>query len=250
MEHIWIPDTQTKPDSKNNHLEAAGNYIVEKQPDVIILGGDHWDMPSLSYYDKGTKKIEGARYQDDIDAGNEAIEVLLKPINDYNKRRRKKYKPRKVFVFGNHEDRIARYVNAVPALFGKLSYDDLNLEGWETYRFLQPVDIDGILYCHYFVNMASLKKAVIGGAIENKLRLIGQSFTMGHQQTLQMGLRYLNNGKCQRGLVAGAFYQHNEDYMGIQGNHHFRGCIYKHEVKDGNYDIMELSMRYLLEKWV
>jgi hypothetical protein len=90
---------------------------------------------------------------------------------------------------------------------------------------------------------------VIGGTIENKLKHIGQSFTMGHQQTLQMGIRYLNNGKALRGLVVGAFYQHQEDYMGPQGNHHFRGCIMKHEVEDGNYNIMELSLAYLLKRW-
>lgn len=255
VEHFVIPDTQVKPGVPINHLEAAGNYIVDKKPDVLIHLGDHWDMHSLSIYDKGTKKGEGVNYQEDIDSGQEGMQALLAPINRYNDRRRKYkeklYKPKMVFCLGNHEQRIERYTNANPELIGKCTYADFELEksGWEVYDFLDPVDVHGILYCHYFVNPSSLKKNVLGGNVDNKLRHIGQSFTMGHQQTLQIGLRYLNNGTCQRGLVCGSFYQHEEDYMGHQGNHHYRGCLYKHEVKNGNYCLMELSLDYLLAEW-
>ncbi len=254
-EHMVIPDTQVKPGTPINHLRAAGNYVVSKKPDVVIFLGDHWDMHSLSSYDKGTKKAEGARYQDDIDSGIAAMEAFLEPLWAYNKaqRRNKKsqYKPRMVFCLGNHEERIMRHVNANPELAGKCSYDDLRLEemGFEVYDYQQPVEIDGILYCHNFVNTSSLSKSIIGGTIENKMKNIGQSFTMGHQQVLQSGIRYLNSGRVIRGLVAGAFYQHDEGYMGYQGNHHFRGCIYKHEVNNGNYNLMELSMDYLIRRW-
>lgn len=254
--HFIIPDTQVKPGVPINHLTAAGNYVIAKKPDVIIHLGDHFDMHSLSTYDKGTKKAEGATYQKDIDAGIMAMDAFLAPIRAYNKMRKRnkksQYKPRMVFLLGNHEQRIMRHVNANPNLDGKLSYADLKLEkmGWEVHDYQKPVDIDGVLYSHNFVNTASLTKGIIGGTIENKLKHIGQSFTMGHQQTLQTGLRYLNNGKCQRGLVCGAFYQHDEEYMGYQGNHHFRGCIMKHEVKDGNYAVMELTLDYLLREWL
>lgn len=253
IKHFVIPDTQVKKGDPVNHLRAAGNYIVAKKPDTLIHLGDHWDMPSLSYYDIGTIKIEGARYQDDIEAGIKGMEALMSPIKEYNhgKRKRDRYNPRLVFLHGNHEDRITRAINADPKWEGKINLSDLQLEemGWEVYGYQQPVEIDGILYCHNFVNMSSLKKSIIGGTIENKLKHIGQSFTMGHQQILQMGIRYLNNGKAQRGLVVGAFYQHQEDYMTPQGNHHFRGCIMCHEVKDGNYNIMELSLEYLIKRW-
>lgn len=253
MKHFIIPDTQTKPDVPIDHLRCAGNYAVAKKPDTIIHLGDHWDMPSLSHYDIGTIKHEGARYQDDIEAGILGLETFQAPIDEFNYRRRgrNRYNPRKIFLLGNHEYRIPRAVNNDPKWEGKISIDDLGLEemGWEVYDYQEPVDVDGILYCHNFVNTASLRKNIIGGTIENKLKHIGQSFTMGHQQTLQTGIRYLNNGKAQRGLVVGAFYQHDEDYMGYQGNHHFRGCIMKHEVENGNYNIMEVSLAYLLKEY-
>jgi hypothetical protein len=53
-----------------------------------------------------------------------------------------------------------------------------------------------------------------------------------------------------RGLIVGSFYQHDEEYKGYQGNNHWRGCIMKHEVKDGNYCLLELSLNYLLRGWL
>ena len=62
---------------------------VDKKPDVIIQAGDFADMHSLSSYDVGKKAGEGARYQDDIAVAKEAMSILLAPLNEYNKQRRK-----------------------------------------------------------------------------------------------------------------------------------------------------------------
>lgn len=254
MRHFVIPDTQVRKGVDLDHLEAAGNYIVDKKPEVIIHLGDHWDMHSLSSYDRGTKKAEGARYQDDIEAGIEGMTTLLSPINKYNKRRRKQklkqYKPRQVFLIGNHEQRIERHVNACPELEGKLSYNDFELDkfGWEVYDFLQPVEINGVYYAHYFYNPNTGRP--YGGKCSTRLNNIGFSFTMGHQQGRDEAEKPLANGKTLRGLIVGSFYQHEEDYKGPQGNNHWRGCVMKNEVKDGNYCLMELSLDYLRNQWL
>lgn len=252
-EHLVIPDTQVKEGVATDHLTALGNYTVDKKPDVIIHLGDHFDMPSLSSYDRGTKKAEGKTYQQDIDAGIRGMKAFLAPINDYNAKRRKnkekQYKPRMVFCIGNHEQRIERHVNANPELFGKCSYEDFKLKemGWEVYDFLEMVEIDGITYSHYFANPNTGRPW--GGMARTKLNNIGFSFTMGHQQGKDLAEKHLANGQALRACVVGSFYQHDEEYKGYQGNHHFRGCIYKHEVANGDYGIMELSMEYLLRRW-
>lgn len=254
MKHFIIPDTQVKPGVPTDHLEAAGNWCATKRPDVIIHLGDHWDMPSLSHYDAGTLKNEGARYVDDIKAGNDALDIFLAPIRQYNMKRKankkKLYNPRMVFLMGNHEYRIERAVSKDPKMQGVMGYHHFDLKDWEVYPYQQPVNIDGVLYCHNFVNMESLKKSVIGGTIENKMRKIGQSFVMGHQQTYQVGYHQYNTGRVIRGIVAGSFYQHLEDYMGHQGNNHWRGCLHLNEVRDGDYGLLELSIDYLKDKWL
>jgi len=253
-EHFVIPDAQVKPGVPTDHLRAAGNYIVAKKPDVVICLGDFWDMPSLSSYDKGKKSYEGRRYKADIEAGRQGMQQLLGPLMAYNKRRRQnkkqQYLPRLVFLLGNHEQRIERVIESDPILEGTIGYQDFKLEelGWEVHDFREPVEIDGIVYSHYFYNPNSGNPW--GGKCSTKLNNIGFTFTMGHQQGLDIAMKHLANGTTLRGLVAGSFYQHEENYKGPQANNHFQGCIYKHEVKDGNYNLMELSLDYLMENWL
>lgn len=259
--HLVIPDTQIKPGVPLDHLRWIGQYIVDRKPDVVVHLGDHWDFPSLSAYDKGKKAMEGRRYSDDVDAGNEAMAVLNEPLQVFQaeqlregRRRRKPaqlYTPRKVLLRGNHEDRLRRAIEDDAKLDGVVSFDSLESPGWEVYDFLQPVFIDGVGYSHYWANPMTGRP--LGGMMETRLKNIGHSFTAGHQQTLQTGMRFIHgpDGPVQqRGLVAGACYLHHEDYLGPQGNAHWRGVIVKHEVDGhGGYDLMEVSLDYLCRKY-
>ena len=257
---MMIPDCQVKKGVPLNHLNALGNYIVAKQPDVLVNIGDFADMKSLSSYDKaGSKNSENGRVRDDFDAAIEAMEVFMAPIYAYNKGKHKKkqYNPRMEFCLGNHEDRITRAIEDNPRHFeGIISLDHLQYEsfGWNVNPFLDVITIGGVNFSHYFINPKSLKKNVLGGTCESKLTNLGGSFAMGHQQTLQIGMipKLTDNGKFKmiQGLVAGAFYQHDEGYMGPQGNpSHWRGAVMMNDVRDGMYDIMPLSMNYLLDNW-
>lgn len=254
-EHVFIPDTQVRPGVDTDHLKAAGNYIADKHPDVIVHVGDHWDMPSLSTYEeKGSKYFHDKNYQEDVLAGNEAMARLRAPIdreiNRISNNKKKKWEPRMVLLQGNHEYRIVRAQHADPVLAGALSLDHLDTYGWEVHPYLKPVEIDGILYCHLFQNPQSLTRGNLSGSMTNRLNKIKQSFSQGHQQILDWGMQYTSSGRRILGLVAGAFYSHEEEYMGPQGTNYWRGMVYKHEVKDGEYDPMMLSLNYLVRSWL
>ena len=244
--HFVIPDTQIKPGVPTKHLEWIGRYILDRKPNVIIHLGDHWDMPSLSSYDQGKLQFEGRRYQDDIDAGNLAFKLLTKYIDRYNQRRIVKYTPRKVFLLGNHEDRISRTVEENALYKGKISLNDLDTGDWEVHDYLKPVEIDGVTYAHYFYNPMSGRP--YGGQAITRLKTISYSFTMGHQQTLDYAIRFAGN-RSQHGLVVGACYLHTEDYKGPQGNWHWRGVVVKHNVHDGQYNPMFVDLDYLCRRY-
>jgi hypothetical protein len=254
--HVFIPDSQIKPEVPTDSLRWIGNYIVEKfadRPNVkIIHAGDFADMPSLSIYDKGTKQMEGRTYQADIDAVIEGWDILNEPIDKYNTVKRNKkekvWTPDKYITLGNHEDRITRAINYNPQLEGVLSLDKLELSryGWNVVPFLQPIWLDGVCYAHYFYNPMTSKP--YGGAIETRLKNIGHSFSQGHQQVLLYGLRTVSKG-TQHGLVAGSSYLHPEAYLGPQANSHWRGIVVKHQVKDGSYDPMFVSLEYLCQRY-
>ena len=250
--HIIIPDTQCKPGVDLMHLAWIGDYIADKRPDVIVHLGDHWDMPSLSSYDKGKLKFQGRRYNEDIEAGNHAMKLFWQPIlelqEDQRRNKKKIYDPRFVFLMGNHEERIETAIQQSPEMLqGTIGFEDLDLLGWEVHKFLHPVEIDGVQYAHYFYNPMSGHPW--GGMTSTMLKNIGFSFTMGHRQGKNQAERHLADGTVQRGLVVGSYYSHDEEYKGPQANYHWRGIIVKHEVRDGNYDLMEVSLDFLRTRY-
>jgi hypothetical protein len=248
--HLVIPDTQVKPGAPTAHLCWIGQYIVDRKPDTIVHLGDHWDMASLSSYDKGKRAMEGRRYRADVDAGNAGLAMIDAPLARHNalakRYHEKQYKPRKVLLRGNHEFRIIRATELDAALDGTIGYHDLESPGWEVHDFLEPVEIDGVVYAHYFYQPMSGRP--FAGTIENRLKHVGHTFTMGHQQTLLYGVRFVRD-RSQHGLVAGSCYLHDEDYKGPQGNAHWRGLIVKHEVEGGSYDPMFVSLDYLCRRY-
>jgi hypothetical protein len=253
--HFVIPDTQVTPESNLAHLAWIGQYLVDqfsdKDVDVIHLG-DHWDMPSLSSYDRGKRAMEGRRYVDDIEAGNRGIDILMKPLEDHQLRRRvmkhKVWDPGKHYLDGNHDDRITRATEDDAVLDGALTLEDRNLakHGFQVHPFLEVVDLDGIKYAHYFVNNASGRP--LSGMIETRIKNVGCSFTMGHQQGLKMGMLETISGR-RRGLIAGSCYLDDMDYRGPQGRSEWRGIIICHEVSDGDYCLMEVSLAWLCQKY-
>lgn len=253
--HIIIPDTQAKEGVPTDHLKWIGQYIVDEfhdKPVKIIHLGDHADMPSLSMYDKGKRSMEGRRYVIDIEAANSAWAILNKAMDDFNANRRKTkhaaWKPERYILLGNHEDRINRAVEGDAQLEDVISTDDLNYArtGWNVIPFKEILWLDGVGYSHFFYNPMTGKP--FGGNVESRLKTIGHSFTMGHQQTLMYGLRFVA-GQSQHGLVAGACYLHDEDYKGPQGNAHFRGIVVCYEVENGSYCPLFVSLDYLCRRY-
>ena len=255
--HLVIPDLQITPESNTANVEWFGKYAYDlftKRPErcVIVSIGDWHDMKSLSSYDKpGSKNAEGQRIQADLDCGNDAIDRLSDYLDKADKVRAEKgwSKIQRHFCFGNHEDRLFRLVRddvRFEGVFGEHSFR-WKKRGWKTHSFLEVTFIDGIAYSHYFYNPMT-GRPYSGNNIELRLKTIGCSFTMGHQQIHLTGIRQTISG-IQRGLVSGRAYLDSEDYIGPQGNGEWAGIIVKNEVRDGNYDIMEVSLGYLCAKY-
>jgi hypothetical protein len=250
--HLVIPDCQIRPGDDLDFLERIGNFIVDKQPDVIVNIGDFADMPSLSSYDVGKKAFEGRRYKADIEAAREGMSRLVKPIQEHNERQRKngkkQYKPRMVLTYGNHCDRINRAVNSDPKLDGTIGLSDLGYGsyGWETHDFLEVVVIDGVAYSHYFVTGTAGRPASSAQVLLNRKHM---SCVAGHQQGRQAASAYRADGKRITAIIAGSCYEHNEDYMGPQGNNHWRGLLMLHEVHEGEFDELYVSLNYLERKY-
>ena len=225
---------------------------MEKKPDVIVCIGDFADLPSLSMYDVGKKQFEGRRYKLDVEYAKKAMMHLLAPLWAFNSKakvnKEKIYRPRMVLTLGNHENRINRVIESDPKFDGTINITDLGYEqdGWEVHPYLEVVSIDGICYSHYFTS------GILGRPVTSARALVQKkhvSCVMGHVQTMEIHTDYKGNGQRITGLFAGTCYEHNEDYLGAQGNNYFRGIHMLYDVVDGEFNCHSLTLDYLKKKY-
>jgi hypothetical protein len=249
---LVIPDAQVKPGVPLDHMDWVGQLIVDKKPDVIVNIGDFADMPSLSSYDVGKKSFEGRRYLADVESSVEAMSRLMQPLTMYNAKqrmwKRKEYRPRLILTLGNHEQRIVRAVENDAKLDGVFSIADLKYEefGWEVYKFLDVVNVDGVMFSHYFTSGVMGRPVTSAAALVSKKHM---SCVMGHVQQDGISSQYRADGKRITGIFAGCCYLHDEDYLGAQGNNHFRGVWMLYDVKDGEFHPLQIPLSYLKEKY-
>ena len=238
-----LPDAQVSDGVPMEHLEHYGRYIAEKRPDVIVCVGDFGDFPSLSHFGRGTREFEGRRYIKDLDAFHRGMDLFVGPLAKIAG-----YSPCMEFCLGNHEDHINRATNEDAKLEGLISIKDLNLTayGWTEHPFLQPIAVGGVAFCHYFPS------GVMGKPISNAdvlLQKLHMSAFAGHQQGREIAYSRKADGGNMTAIISGSFYQHTYAYLSPFTNAHWRGAWFLHEVKDGQFDEMALSIPYLKRRY-
>lgn len=254
---LAVPDRQMKPGVPLDHNTWLGRYILDRRPDVVVDLGDAYDMPSLSSWDKGMKAMENRRYLADMAAGNRGNDLLWAPVDKWNRSRRKgkQYRPRKVYVSGNHDaGRIERWLEAEPVMDGIINWpgdSNLTQHGYEVHPFLRPVEIAGVRFAHFFPRSASGRVTQTKNGAPSALTMVKRemaSCVAGHTQGLDVAC-YQTGDRRLRGVIAGSFYGHEEPYLGEQGNAHFSGVVVMHEVYGGDFDLMEVSYDFLARRW-
>jgi hypothetical protein len=151
-----------------------------------------------------------------------------------------------VLTLGNHEYRIDRAINNDKKLEGLISIDDLPYQDWEVIPFLEVVVIEGIAFSHYF---CSGPKGLPIGSAQTLLAKQHMSCVAGHQQGRQVAFAKRADGKCMTGLIIGSCYEHSEDYLGSQGNIHWRGLYLLHGCNDGEFDECAVPLSYIKEHY-
>jgi len=246
-----IGDTQIKPGVPHDAMRWIGRALVDYRVDVVIHLGDHWDHPSLSSYEKpGSISLEGLRYSEDVLSGNVAFATLCAPMEEERAKlvdgKRKQWNPELYYIMGNHDVRADRAAANDAKLVGTVGSDKCDTRNWTRVPYLKPICIHGLYVSHFFPNQHSGKP--IGGEVGARLNKIGASFVQGHEQGMRYSNRIMSTGQTQHGLVLGSCYLHREGYRN-GADRLWNGCAILNDVKDGEYDLMLLSLKYLCRKY-
>jgi len=215
-------------------------FIKDWKPDVFILNGDLENLDSISKYNEDqnlTKENFRFRYEKDIYAANRALDLILKDIDKNIV---------KIFIEGNHEDRIHRYVEKRPEMSG---FVDLVKDFRINERFNEFVPyrkfyhIQDIMVTHAVMNK---KKTPIGGVYATKtiLEKCSKSIVYGH--THEKDCRELKRfgAPVIYGVCGGCFFRHTHKYSEDTPRAEWAGIVL---VEHTNPDHSEFNFKSLME---
>ena len=239
-----------------SRFSVISRFIVENKPEYIILMGDFMTFQCLSAWDMDKRaRMEGQRYALEIKAGNDALDLMFKDLEALNKRRRssknKQYKPKLVFIEGNHEDRLTRYLAFDPTFQGHVSVvKDLSLKkrGFEFIPYREYKYINDVGFTHIPFNKA---KEISGVDITRKASMVTVKsvvFAHTHGQNLchvhKEGMPHL-----QDIYVCGCVFDEKEDYIHGRVTEYWRGITILNIWKKGRFDIDAYSISRLRHEY-
>ena len=193
------------PFENKKALAVFEKHLGQKKWDYFILGGDLIDFPYLSKYSKNNlRSIEGKRITKDYDYANEHLDrwdSILKGT-----------KTQKVFIIGNHDQRVEKYIDANPNLEGFLELESnltLNRRGYKTiynYPRGEVFSVEGINFLHgFYHNQFHAKK---------HLDSFEGSAVYFHTHAFQSFTKSRFNKNLRIGQAVGCMCDYEQDYMG------------------------------------
>lgn len=258
---IIIPDSHADPRFPNHRYVAAGRFIAERRPDNIVQLGDFGNLESLCFHNKGRPLLqEGMRLKDDMDAMQEAYELLQNEIDTVNRKatslHRRRYSPRMVWLDGNHEYRVRRYLEQQPELDGYLPEAGLvNTRGWEYVPYMDNAFISGVRFTHIPINPGNSRpyggKYVTWRVVENSSMSVVFGHT--HSRTLSSLRRVAEHGaEVINSYAAGCYIDYHPDYVrGVESIvNWWRGLSVLTHFDKGEFDVETVSMERLFEEYL
>ena len=234
--HVDAKQASTKRGLRR--FEHLNQYILDTMPNRIVIIGDFVTLDSLSAWDRDKrKKMELRRYFKDIEAGNKALDLMLANV------------PRDielVYIMGNHEDRLDRYLDKDPTFDGAVDLvTDLDLVGRGFTRIIDYKKYythKGVGFTH--VPIMENGKGVSGKyATSRALDCTDFSVVFGHTHKLDTACVHRHGAKhLQQALNVGCFFEHIDEYAVGSVTSYWRGIVELDHYSYGRVDITTTSI--------
>ena len=257
-----VGDPHIEQNSSLHRFKILGSMIADYQPDNIIIMGDYLSLDSLSGWDKNKRlNLERKRFRKELDAGREAMELIMQPIISFNDRQKRKkkgqYKPNLVILAGNHEDRLDRYYQEDPTMKDIVDmYEEIGAHeyGWKVVGYRDYYRVGGVMFTH--VPMNGVNKPISGNrVVDVALQTHQNSIVFGHTHQLRFGTDVRHGYPDHQviyGLNCGWFGEEIPDYakgsLGSKG--WWSGIVLLNHLDcDGKFDFMTKSFKEMCDEY-
>ena len=247
---LVVPDPHSHWEHDNARFDWLGKFMVDIKPTKVVNLGDHFDVPSLSEYDKGKRSFVSKNYKKDIEAGLDAHERMWGPLY-----RQKKKRPETWVFEGNHEHRIERALDLTPQLEGTIGFSDFEFDRYYDHvvRYTGGTpgiaEICGIQFAHFFVTGVSGRPVSGERPAHMLINKYGASCIQGHTHVLDYATRKSPFGKIVHGAVLGCYQDYINDWAGNIGNMWRGGVAVLDNVEEGNFDFRWVSIDSLKKEY-
>lgn len=247
---MYVTDIHASPEEDNRRADYLAQLIIDKQPDIVVNGGDVGDFASLSSYDKGKRSAIGRSYAADLESHLQFQERMWDPV-----KARKKKMPYRVVLEGNHEHRIEKALDLSPEYAGTIGFGDLQLDEYynEVVRYNGGtpgiIELEGILFAHYFITGVSGRSISGERAASALINKAGQSAVQGHVHTFDYVSKNTLQGNPRHGLIGGCYHSHVPGWAGNIGNLWKPGVAILNNVNKGDFDLEWISIDALSKEY-
>jgi predicted phosphodiesterase len=241
---LVIGDSHVDENQNLYRFAALGAKIKAECYDYVVIIGDFLSFNCLSDWDRNKRlKMENKRYFLEIQAGNCALDLL-----GFDG----KQKCKVVYVEGNHEERLPRYLAHDPTFSGFASlYKDLKLDvrNITFVPYKEVYTIKGVSFTH--IPIASNGKPVGNPNVAQKaLKLFATSIVFGHTHTLDHAAEHRHGAPhLNQALSVGCFFEHVDEYAQGSLTNYWRGVVDLNIYSDNRFDFQTTSMRQLFQTY-
>lgn len=195
---LIIPDTH-RPYHDKRAWELVMRVGKDLKPEIIIVMGDFADCYSISSYSHDPSRATNLQ--------NEVFDVRagLRELSGLKAKR-------KIFIEGNHEDRLRRYLqDKAPQLFGMVSTEsllELPKDKWEFVPYKSDIRIGKVYFTHDVGNTGKY-------STQRALDVYQHSVVIGHSH--RMG--YIVDGNAKGEMKVGAQFGWLGDRSAVDYTH-------------------------------
>jgi len=213
-----------EPDASYRLFKKVVQYL---RPDKIINLGDWLDFSYISRFSEGIPGAsEGKRLSKDI-------EMLRKEIQFF-----KKYTKEFIYLSGNHDDRIMKYLEKNPVMKGLFGIDEVCKEEGVLYvpTIKQPYKLLADLYITHGITFSKYASAQM-------VERAGVSCIGAHCHRTSSYIHRYADGRVLYGLTVGTLGNINPDYVAgqrITGHTNSFAILY---VDEGIWDLNTILIR-------
>lgn len=238
---LVIGDAHVAPGQNLRRFKWANRLVKDINPNRIVIIGDFVTMDSLSDWDRDKrKKMEGRRYENDINSGKEALAMMLDGVDTSIPI---------IFTEGNHENRTDRYIDYHPELDGQIKIERDLLEDVRKHfvdvkyiPYKKDWNYKGVSFTHVPIQESGKP---VGGkyATTKALSIYQNSVVFGHTHKLDVACEHRHNSPhLNQALSVGCFFEHIDEYAEGSITSYWRGLVLLDHYSNNRFDCTTYSI--------